>query len=286
LNRNCNIIILGGTGLLGTALAQHFTKNGANVTLAGRTNSVTEFNFFELDAMQCTNYNFLHHYNVVIDCLGQVTNPIHACAYINTTASMHIAKALAATTIYYVKISSLAVYGSSNTLITEASHCNPDSAYGALKLASENIITTVLQPANSLIIRLSNLYGDQAKKGVIAYLKREYLGSKKIHFDNDGTLLRFFIHLDDAVAIIDQLIFGNKEKNSGIINLPGPDKMTVLDLIATAENELKIKYETILKKSDFVWGNIANISTEKLSALSTVSYKNTISNYFNNLAQL
>lgn len=291
MSNGIKAIILGGTGLLGKALAQKFAANGIAVTLSGRNEGLPGYGFVKLDALTCTDYSFLSSYDVVIDCLGQVTNPITICASINTTASLQIAMAVAGTGIYYVKISSLAVYGSAD-LVTEETPCNPDSAYGALKLASENIFAELLSPENYLNIRLSNLYGDTANKGVIAYLKREWDGSKSIFFDNDGSLLRYFIHVEDAVDIIDNLVFGSRsadgelQGNSGTINLPGPEKHTVKSLIAAAEAALGISYETSFKKSDFVWGNIKDISTEKLAKYSTLQYKHTISDYFKKLVTL
>ncbi|MES2776751.1 MAG: NAD(P)-dependent oxidoreductase [Bacteroidota bacterium] len=276
-------IILGGTGLLGKALAKKMVSHGVSVDLAGRKEALNGFGFLQLDALTCDDYKFLKEYDIVIDCLGQVTNPITDCAFINTTAALRIAKAVAGTKVYYVKISSLAVYGSAE-LVDETTPCNPDSAYGALKLASENIVAELLKPGNLLNIRLSNLYSDAANKGVIAYLKREYNGNKSIFFDNDGSLLRYYIHVDDAVDIIDNLIFGTDPKNTGTINLPGPEKYTVKELIAVAEAALNISYGTSFKKSDFVWGNIQDISTEKLASHTTLQYQHTISDYFKKIA--
>ncbi len=294
-------IILGGTGLLGKALAKKMVSHGVVVDLAGRKEAINGFGFVQLDALTCDDYKFLKEYDIVIDCLGQVTNPITDCTFINTTAALRIAKAAAAAKVYYVKISSLAVYGTAE-MVDEATPCNPDSAYGALKLASENIMSELLSQKNLLNIRLSNLYGDAANKGVIAYLKREWLGNKSIFFDNDGSLLRYFIHVDDAVDIIDNLIFsplshegvppGDEveiaitigSRNTGIVNLPGPEKHTVKELIAVAEQALGINYGVSFKKSDFVWGNIQNISTKKLASHTTLTYQHTISSYFKNLA--
>ncbi len=294
-------IILGGTGLLGKALAKKMVSHGVTVDLAGRNEAVNGFGFVQLDALTCKDYQFLKNYDVVIDCLGQVTNPITDCAFINTTATLRIAKAAVSAKVYYVKISSLAVYGSAE-IVDETTGCNPDSAYGALKLASENIVAELISQQSLLNIRLSNLYGDAANKGVIAYLKREWQGNKSIFFDNDGSLLRYFIHVDDAVDIIDNLIFSplsqkgvppgstadiilnGKLKNTGTINLPGPDKQTVKELIATAEENLGITYGVSLKKSDYVWGNIQNISTEKLAGYTTLTYQHSIASYFKKLA--
>ena len=295
------VIILGGTGLLGKALAKKMASHGVVIDLAGRNEAINGFGFVQLDALTCNDYQFFKNYDIVIDCLGQVTNPIADCAFINTTATYRMAKAAATAKVYYVKISSLAVYGTAE-MVDEATLCNPDSAYGALKLASENIVAELVSQKNLLNIRLSNLYGDAANKGVIAYLKREWLGNKSIFFDNDGSLLRYFIHVDDAVDIIDNLIFSplskkgvpagsdgdkilnGKERHTGIVNLPGPDKQTVKELIATAEEALGITYGISLKKSDFVWGNVQNISTEKLAGYTTLIYQHSISSYFKKLA--
>ena len=258
--------------------------HGVAVDLSGRKEALNGFGFVQLDALTCDDYKFLKEYDIVIDCLGQVTNPIGDCAFINTTAALRIAKTVAGSKTYYIKISSLAVYGTAE-MVDEATPCNPDSAYGALKLASENIVTELLAQKNLLNIRLSNLYGDAANKGVIAYLKREWLGNKSIFFDNDGSLLRYFIHVDDAVDMIDNLI-SNAQRSTGIINLPGPEKHTVKELIALAEAALNISYGTSFKKSDFVWGNIQDISTETLAGQTTLQYQHTISDYFKNLAAL
>ena len=94
----------------------------------------------------------------------------------------------------FFQVSTISVYGSSIDEVNEESKLNPETSYGSLKAMAEYLIQNKLSKDKFSIIRLSNLYGDQQPKGVLAYLLRSLKQNDDIFFNNDGLLKRYFLN--------------------------------------------------------------------------------------------
>ena len=121
---------------------------------------------------------------------------------------------------------------------------------------SEYLLKSNLEQDAYAVIRLSNLYGDMQPKGIMAYLLRSLKSNDDIYFNNDGSLKRHYLNVDDAAKMIVKMCL---QFNSGIYNYPGNDLFSVKELIALLEEisskKLNVNYQDI--KS---WENIENVN--------------------------
>lgn len=112
-----------------------------------------------------------------------------------------------------IYISTVAVYGNTEGIITEVSKVNPENNYAVSKLKAENL---VMQNQGNIIIRLSSLYGIGMKENtLIPALCNQALSSKKIKVFGNGARLQNYIHVNDVVELIKKVI-----AYKDIINFP------------------------------------------------------------------
>lgn len=106
-------------------------------------------------------------------------------------------------------ISSVSVFGSYNGIIDEKKAPSPESDYALSKLQGEN---EVLKNPNGSIVRFSSLYGNGMKENtLIPNYCNQALHSKVIQVWGDGARFQNYIHVDDAVNLIEKMIFHDKK---------------------------------------------------------------------------
>ena len=176
------VLILGGSGLLGQSLVQYFINHNFQVGALSR-HCKSKNNRFINYAVDVLNYEKLElvvsQYDFVINCIGQITNPIHECVSINTKGIKNIVEAVKKNGNYLIHLSTVSVYGSSST-VTEETAVEPESVYGSLKYFSEYQISQNL--TNYVILRISNLYGKFQVKGILGYILRSFHNNEKALF--------------------------------------------------------------------------------------------------------
>jgi nucleoside-diphosphate-sugar epimerase len=207
------VLILGGTGFLGQSLTRALKKN-FRVDAFGSDVDVVE-------REQLTRQLSRHHYDYVINATGQITKPIEACRQQNMVGVANLIEMQNQWRFFLVQISTLLIH-------------QPDNDYARWKLAAEAAIAKSIPQEQYVIIRLSNLYGPGQKKGLISHLlSRLNENRREFNFsDNDGTLSRFFLHVDDAAEFTVELLLGRK---AGVYDLVGPDHYSIKELIGFLE---------------------------------------------------
>lgn len=275
---NRSIAIIGASGLLGQAFVRYFEKKNTRIALVSRT------------PLQLSSNNFVHYtadindlvkidevvkdYDIIINCTGQITYPINECLVLNSTGILNLVKLVKKYEKHLIHFSSVTVYGT-NRQVDETTTLNPESVYGALKAAAELLIINELN--QYCIMRVSNLYGPYQMKGIISYLLRSYQSnSPELHFNNDGSLRRYYLHTDDLVEITDDFI---KSGSEGVYNVVGPEKLTVKELISIAQRELKYKFFPTYT-TDSPVENIDTIDSDKLQKEISYEYKYSLANFF------
>ena len=96
---------------------------------------------------------------------------------------------------------------------------NPESPYGLSKKTGEQYLR-MLAPENSVILRLSSIYGDKPR-GVVDNFIRQWEQSQPVTIYGDGSATRDFVHVDDiARGILDAVKWkaGTYEMGSGVSN--------------------------------------------------------------------
>lgn len=275
-----NVIILAGGGFLGKALINALQVNGFNqIGCVDLVDPHMEgVDFYALDLLNSTNLeltNIISKYDIVINCLGQVTNPINLCFRLNSEGIKRITMAINNADKFLLHFSTVTVYGS-QPLADEETKVNPETPYSCAKAFAEYLITSNLPKEKYCIARLSNLYGEEQPKGVFSYLKRSYDSDQILEFNNDGDMVRYYLHVRDCANSVVELL---KTKAMGTYNLIGPDKFTLKELIATAEDILGIKFQTFF---DAITApdNTLSIQDHQIKAQIDLTYKHSIRESF------
>ena len=133
------VLIIGGSGLLGQSLVEYFVSNNFQVgALSRHCNSQgRRFSNYAVDVLDYENLELVvAQYDVIINCIGQITNPIHECVSLNTKGITNIIDAVKKNGNYLIHLSTIAVYGSSS-MVNEKSAVDPESVYGSFKYFAE-----------------------------------------------------------------------------------------------------------------------------------------------------
>jgi nucleoside-diphosphate-sugar epimerase len=249
---NKNILILGGTGFLGKEIAKSLLNEKKFKVYIGDINpsEIENVHYVFTDIFDFNNLDkVLSNIDIVINCTGQITNPIHSCLKQNSIGINNIIDAVNKHAIKLIHLSSVNVYGSSNDDTNEKANLNPENPYSTAKAIAELTIQHRIPSEKYLIIRLSNLFGEEQKKGLISFLLRAYKSNKKkITFNNNGNLRRYYLHYKDASRILVELIHSS-DPSKNIFNLIGPQMYTVKELINLFEKKsnktIPVEYENI-----------------------------------------
>jgi len=230
------VLVIGASGLLGRSLVEYFVSNNFQVGALSRNcdNQNDKFNNYYVDVLDYERLEFVvAQYDIVVNCIGQITNPIHKCVSLNTKGVKNIIDAVKKNGNYLIHLSTVSVYGSSSA-VTEESPVNPESVYGSLKYFAEYQISQNL--TNYAVLRISNLYGKGQVKGILGYVLRSFRNNEKaLFFNNDGSLKRYYLHIDDLSSIV-KLIIDKRVK--GVYNVIGSDLLTIKQLVALCEKAL------------------------------------------------
>ncbi|MBX2976357.1 MAG: NAD(P)-dependent oxidoreductase [Ignavibacteriaceae bacterium] len=241
------VLLVGGSGYLGTAISKVFEGNiEFDLTLGDLFEpKITTQKFIKFDVIDKAVVNsFIQEYDVIINCTGQITKPINTCFNINTTGIANIVDAVQTYQRKIIHISTVSVYGTCD-YADEMSLLNPESPYAASKAFAEYQINRSLQKNRYCILRLANLYGEEQPKGLFSYLLRASTTREKLYFNNDGTLKRHFIHVNDAANAV---FIAVKKNLEGTFNVASDDNFTVNQILTFIENASKTTFEIEFEK--------------------------------------
>lgn len=269
------VLIIGGNGLLGSTLVSCFLKKELKVGILSRSVNSEFKNKVSIHQKDILEYKGLEDifskYDIIINCIGQITNPTGLCLKLNTIGIDNIINAIKATGKRLIHISTVSVYGTANE-VDESSNLNPETAYGAMKCFSEYQIKSKLN--NYAILRVSNLFGNNQNKGILAYILKVFLAKeKKLYFNNNGKLKRYYLNVDDLSEIIYIIIEKNLTETYNII---GNDFLDIKELICVVEETLNYSFEVIYENKE-PNENIQLIKCEKIkNKINNFNYKSIV----------
>ena len=276
------VLIIGASGLLGRSLVEYFISNNFQVGALSRYCDSYDDRFYNhaVDVLDYESLEFVvEQYDVIINCIGQITTPIHECVSLNTKGIKNIIDAVKKNGNYLIHLSTVSVYGSS-LAVTEESALNPESVYGSLKYFSEYQISQNL--TNYAILRISNLYGKPQIKGILGYILRSYHNNEKdLFFNNDGSLKRYYLHIDDLSSIINLIL---AKRINGVYNVIGSDFLTIKQLISLSENALNFTFDVQYEAKRPI-EHIDKIDNSKLKKQVDYSPRHNIEEYLQGLKQ-
>lgn len=222
------IVITGGEGFIGKALAAALSRRGAEVIIIDRTKGIEAKDFFD------TVPN-LHDADCVYHLAAQtsVFNTNHAqIMYDNIETFMAVCSACKRAGVKLV-------YASSST----ANSPNTTSLYGISKRFDEEYARCYNPHATG--VRLHNVYGPNPRQGTLLW---HLLHDNPVRLVNGGRNVRHFTFIDD---VVEGLIYAYG-CNRQLINVANPEEMSVYDfaLAVQAHNEAEISLLTEKREFD------------------------------------
>ena len=261
-----NILVTGGAGYIGSAIAQALIKAGHSVTVydslvTGHRGAVPENAWFiQADlsdshalAKTLTDQKFdgMIHCAAFIEAGESMKDPgrfynnnlINSLALIETAVRAGVKR--------FVLSSTAAVYQSSDEPLTEESHLGPTNVYGHTKLMVEQVLDWYckIHGLHFAALRYFNAAGalpgrgeaHQPESHLIPLILRVPLGEREAaqiygtdYPTPDGTCIRDYIHISDLVSAHLLALDGLGERDRLIYNLGSGNGYSVREVIETA----------------------------------------------------
>lgn len=215
------ILLLGGTGFVGRALAASFVKNGFTKIYSIAKNRYQWKRLTEVQAYESSLDNHILLKKILPNCrivfhLASDTTPGWSALKPSVEADSNLLPTLRflevlqdypRTLLIYVS-SGGAIYGNSEQdPITEDMPLSPLSYYGAGKAALEKFILAFCRQTNgnAMILRPSNIYGPgqpyKSGFGVIPTLFHHLITEQPLQIWGDGKAVRDYVFINDFVRL-------------------------------------------------------------------------------------
>jgi UDP-glucose 4-epimerase len=225
-DRKNSILVLGGTGFIGTKLAGYFCKAGHMVYSLARNPHDT----YVGSGSYCGIEGNINNSRLIEPLLEQCPVIIHAAsdsvpgdtvraplceAYNNLLPTIALIEALQRfENRHIIFISSGgAVYGNpEKNPAPESAHCNPISYHGACKLSLESFLFSFTHQTQNrvTVLRPSNIYGpgQQATKGfgLIRAVLSSIINESEFTIWGDGSITKDYLYIDDFVLACDKIL--------------------------------------------------------------------------------
>lgn len=264
-----NIILLGAAGFIGKNLTVKLAQYKENVlTLIDKSKSF----FAEIDKMSFENVmikeDALDEYSNFDKLLEGQDIVYHLVSTtIPATSNQHISQELTTNVAVTVnileacvrcKVKKIVFFSSGGTVYGKDASCPinedaptyPITSYGLQKISIEKLLYLYryMYGLDYRIIRLSNPYGPYQRPngilGAITTFTYKAIKKEKIIVYGDGTVIRDFIYIDDAIKAIENIVNGENEHR--IYNVGcgyGTSLNKVLEIIeSTLGVDLNIEY--------------------------------------------
>lgn len=249
-----NILITGGAGYIGSALAEQLLQNEEVEKLVIFDNlSRKNYHFFLgtefpnkhkisfvdgelLDSRKLKKA--LTGIDTVVHLAAKVTTPFadadpHYFEQVNHWGTAELVYAVEESEVkQFIFASSVSVFGSSSEMIQEGQEPNPRTIYGISKMRGEEHVARLLEKMNTQILRLGNVYGYSHAVRFDAVINRFMFDANfngRIAINGDGKQNRPFISIYKLRELLEQIIFADQIP-SGYFNVVDQN-LQVLDIV-------------------------------------------------------
>ena len=240
------IAVIGGTGFIGRHLLEGLTAQAPLVRVLVHAvapswlESLTTVEVVKGDLLEPTSLDALvGGATCVINLAGQVSPDVGDYQSVNLRGMVNLAQACVRHRApRMIHASSALVYG---TILgaTEESPCRPISPYATMKLAAEEILSSLLAPTTEMLsLRLSNVYGPGQRNGLMPYLVKRILKREPITIDADGAQVRDFVHVGDVVTAFLKAI--DASGCTGAMNIGSGEATSIMTLLRLLEDVLEM----------------------------------------------
>lgn len=263
-----NIMLLGAASFIGTNLSLKLLENKENnLTLVDKR---IEY-FADIYDLNQGNINLKESsFDANIDFDELISNQdiiYHLVSTtVPTTSNQHISQELMSNVVFSSNLfescvrcgvkkvvflsSGGTVYGKeSNCPLDETKPTYPISSYGVQKVTIEKLLYLYHHMYNLdyRIVRLANPYGPYQRPngvlGAVTTFTYKALMGEPITVYGDGTIVRDFIYIDDAVEAIEKIVQGESEYHT--FNLGSGYGTSINELLNTIEEVLQMKLNVV-----------------------------------------
>jgi UDP-glucose 4-epimerase len=256
--RGRRVMVTGGLGFIGSNLARRLVDLGADTLLVDSLIPDYGGNLFNIagiedrvrvnvaDVRQASTMNYLvRDREVIFNLAGQVSHidsmrDPHTDLEINCRSQLTLLEACRRHNpgVKVVYASTRQIYGKPEYLpVTEKHLVRPTDVNGINKAAGEyyHLVYNTVFGIRASSLRLTNVYGPRQlikhnRQGFIAWFIRLALEGKEIQIFGDGSQIRDFVYVDDAVNAF--LVAGVCERCNGeVFNIGGDEHLAHRDLV-------------------------------------------------------
>lgn len=247
------IFIFGVNGFIGTNLKK-FLKTKKIISIAYKKN-LRLFNYDESYYFKFWN-NIIKKTNIIV--YTYFDNDID---HINKNPSMSIKKTLmplyilleviklSKKHIKVIYLSSASVYGDQKKLpVNEKCKIQINNLYDVLKILSEQIlIKSDLKYMNYVILRLSNVYGEnysklkQKNRQILSKIINNAFNFNKINVYGSGKYFRDYVHVNDVSEAIYKAMISKNSKNN-IFNIGSGQKIQLISIFKLIQKIINKNY--------------------------------------------
>lgn len=298
------ILITGGAGFIGSALANYLSDNNLVTVIddlsMGRLSNLKEtenITFIEGSVTNQTlmaelitshDFNYIYHLAAIASVADSIERPVqtHIVNFDSVLMLLELLKKNKHKPERLIFSSSAAIYGDEPTLPKhEESVIRPQTPYAIDKFAAEQYVLSYsnIYGIDTSVVRFFNVYGPNQNpkspySGVISILMDcfgKHLKGDVASFTifGDGNQTRDFIYIEDVIQAID-LICCNEESVGKVYNVATGIETSLIELIEMIDRRLETKLPLIHKSARS--GDITS-SYADISKLESLGFKNNYS---------
>lgn len=266
-----NILLLGAAGFIGTNLTIELAKEKTKrITLVDRSKQF----FGNIEKMNFDNVVIKESelsFDIDFDELLKEQEVVYhlVSTTVPTTSNQHISQELKANVIFSSNLFEACVRGgvkkvvfisSGGTVYGKESDCplnektptNPISSYGVQKVAIEKLLYLYryMYGLDYRIIRLANPYGPYQRPngvlGAVTTFTYKALKGEEIIVYGDGSVVRDFIYIDDAIRAVKKIVDGENKHHT--FNLGCGHGTSINQVLYTIQSTLGIEINVNYKQ--------------------------------------
>lgn len=240
---NKKVVIFGGSGFLGSYVADELTRRGYNVTIADINSStylkenqkfekVNILNIEEINKI-LVNVSIVYNFAAIAELEEAIDNPI-GTFNINVMGNLNILESCRINGIQRF------IYASSAYALS-----SEGSFYGISKQSSEKLTEEYYKRygLKYTVIRYGSLYGERASHNNYIYnLLKDAIKHKELCYKGDGEDLREYIHAADAAKLSVDILKDTQYENEHII-LTGTERLKRVELLTMINEILQNRLE-------------------------------------------
>ena len=281
-----NILILGGTGFIGTRLAEHFCGAGHKVYSLARNPHKT----FREDSTCVNIEGNINNCRLLEPLVDECPVIIHAASdsvpgdtvraplcetYNNllpTIALIEVLQLFENRHIIFIS-SGGAIYGNpEKNPASESAHCYPISYHGACKLSLESFLFSFTHQTENrvTVLRPSNVYGPGQRTpkgfGLIQTILSAILNDSEFTIWGDGSVIKDYLHVRDFVIACEKILCPADRKKYVRYNVGYGTGYSINAICQIAEEITGKKLRKVYKEARIIDPAEIILNTDKIRA--------------------